>query len=184
MRGVMRTKGVAFGIALGAALTLTGAASTKAETLLVTWTEPSQGVVASWEQSATPTPLLYQTGQFTDLPITDFTSTGAVTIGPYTDIYWFNGGLSAGGISTGGLFTTPDGYFVLVGPQAYTGPESAPAFQTGTYQGEDYFNNFASATVTIAAVPEASTWAMMLAGLAGLGYARRRFRRHSRPLPA
>jgi hypothetical protein len=162
-------------VALGMGLALAGAAPATAETLLVSWTESSEGVTASWEQSATPTPLGYQIGQYTDVPISDFKSTGALTIGPYSDVLWFNGGLSLNDVPYGGLFSTPDGYFVLVGPQAYTGPESAPVFQTGTYEGEDYFNNFAAATVTITAVstgvPEPSTWVMLLMGFAGLAAA-------------
>jgi hypothetical protein len=177
----VRIKGI---VALGAALALAGAASAKAETLLVTWTEASEGVSASWEQSSTPTPLSYQTGQYTDVPISDFKSTGALPIGPYSDILWFNEGLSAGNVATGGLFSTPDGYFVLFGPQAYTGPESAPVFQTGSYQGEDDFNNFAAATVTITSlsrsVPEPSTWVMVLMGFAGLAVAFRTRARFSR----
>ena len=154
-----------------AALALAGGGSAEAKLLLVNWTESGMGVAASWEQSQTPIPLGYESGRYTDVPISDFTSTGALSIGPYSDMLWFNGG-----IPYGGLFSTPDGYFTLVGPQAYTGPESAPVFQPGTYQGEDYFNNFAAATVTIASIPEAPTAAMMLAGLAGLGYAARRSR--------
>jgi hypothetical protein len=154
-------------------------ASAQATTLLVTWTEPDMGVSASWEMSATPTPLSYVSGLSTDVPIFNFSSTGAQSIGPYPDIIWFNTG-----VPYGGLFNTPSayftlGYFQLVGPQAYSGPESAPVFLPGVYQGLDYFNNLDPATVTISVV--GAPGPLPGAGFAGLAalalvrlYSRRR----------
>jgi hypothetical protein len=85
-------------IGLGAALWW---AAAHAETLTVTWTESTLGISASWEQRSTPTPIDFISGAFTDIAISDFTSTGATPVGPYTDIVWVNG-------SFGGLFHTPD----------------------------------------------------------------------------
>lgn len=157
-------------------------ASAQATTLLVTWAEPDMGVIASWQQSATPTPLSSVGGLLTDVPISSFSSTGANSIGPYNDIVWFNGG-----VPFGGLFSTPAadfllGYFQVGGPQAYTGPESAPTFLPGVYTGVDYFNNLAAATVTISVVaPPTAPGPIPGAGLSGLAalalahlYARRR----------
>ncbi len=168
-----------FLIAGALSLSASISAPAQAKTLLVTWSEPDMGVSASWEQSATPTPLSSTSGVSTDVPVFNFSSTGANQIGPYSDILWFNGG-----IQYGGLFSTPypdflEGYFQLVGPQAYSGPESGPTFLPGVYQGLDYFNNFAAATVTISVV--GAPGPVPGAGLAGLAalalaslYARRR----------
>jgi hypothetical protein len=161
----MRRIGASFGIgliALGATLALSSA-SAQAETLIVDWTESSVGISASWEQSSTPTPISYTSDSITIVPISDFTSTGSQTVGPYTEIDWYS-------TSFGGLFVTPDSVYAVNGPQAYTGPESAPVFSTGSYTGFDN-STVALATVTLSAVPEPSTWAMMLLGFAGLGFA-------------
>jgi hypothetical protein len=150
-------------IGLGAAL---GCAAAHAETLIVTWTESAAGIDASWEQSSSPTPITYVSGTFTQVPISDFTSTGATPVGPYTAIDWVNG-------ANDDLFFTPDFAYIISGPpgqQAYSGDESAPVFLTGAYYGLDGTTG-ADATVTIAAVPEISTWAMMALGFAALGFA-------------
>jgi hypothetical protein len=154
-------------IGLGAAL---GCAAAHAETLIVNWTESAAGISASWEQSSTPTPISFVNGSFTDVPISDFTSTGATLVGPFTDILWIHGG----------LFDTPDLAFVYDGPQAYSGEESAPVFLTGTFQGTEVRTG-ADATVTISAVPETSTWAMLLFGFTALGFAGYRGPRRLRP---
>ena len=50
------------------------------------------------------------------------------------------------------------------GPRIYTGTEVNPIFSPGVFV-------LVSGTLTVTAVPEPSTWAMMLAGFAGLAYA-------------
>jgi len=65
--------------------------------------------------------------------------------------------------SDGGFQTGPFGIRVT-GPQIYTGTLSAPIFSVGKFVLD-------SGTLTVTAVPEPSTWAMMLAGFAGLGFA-------------
>jgi PEP-CTERM motif len=154
-------------IALGATLSLSSA---QAETLLVQWTESGAGIDVSWDQSSAPTPNSYISGAQTDVPVWNFTSTGSTSVGPYSDIIWYNAGSL-------GLFDTPDLVYVVEGAQAYTGPESAPVFKTGVYQGFDYGAGAAAATVTISSVPEPSTWAMMLLGFGGLGFAGYRARK-------
>jgi hypothetical protein len=161
-------------IGLGAAL---GGAAAHAETLIVTWTESTAGISASWEQSSSPTPITYVSGTLTDVPISDFTSTGATPVGPYADIDW---------LAQDALFFTPDfAYFIdgPPGPGVYSGDESAPIFPTGTYYGLDGTTG-ADATVTIAAVPEISTLTMMALGFAALGFAGYRSSRPSTPLLA
>jgi hypothetical protein len=61
-------------------------------------------------------------------------------------------------------------YYSLIGAQLYTGPEDSPMFQLGVYS---MHNDLTGNTdiVTLAAVPETSTWAMILAGFVGLGFA-------------
>jgi hypothetical protein len=148
-------------------------AAARAETLTVTWTEPSLGISVSWEQSSTAPPfgpLGSTTGVFVDVPISDFTSTGTTVVGPYTDIVWVN-------INFGGLFNTPEqptATYIVNGPQAYSGDESAPTFLMGVYDGTN-LGTGAAAIVTISSgaspVPETSTWAMMLLGFVGLAFA-------------
>jgi hypothetical protein len=148
-------------IALGATLSLSSA---QAGTLLVQWTESDAGIDVSWDQSSAPTPNWYYSGVETDVPVWNFTSTGSTSVGPYSDIVWYSA-------SDFGLFDTPDNAYIVEGAQTYTGPESAPVFTPGVYEGHDYATG-ATATVTISAgVPEPSTWAMMLLGFAGLGFA-------------
>ena len=164
-------------IGLGAAL---WCAAARAETLTVTWTESTFGISVSWEQSSTPTPLDAISGVFTDVAVSDFTSTGNTSVGPYTDIVWVNGGF-------GGLFHTPDNVYIVFGPRTYSGDESAPTFLTGVYNGTD-LGTGVDAIVTISGgaspVPEISTWAMMLLGFAGLGFAGYRASRRGAALAA
>jgi hypothetical protein len=127
-------------------------AAGQAQTLLITFSDPSLGVSANWEQSSTPTPLAFISGQFTDVPIFNFHSTGSTPITPaYTDISWFN-------VAFGGGFLTPDfNYSVFLTPasQQYTGPESAPVFNIlQSFTGTE-FNTGTAVTFTIALAPAA-----------------------------
>ncbi len=73
-----------------------------------------------------------------------------------------------------GLINTPTG-FVSTGLSLYTGSEAAPTFKLGTFTltpntpGPAY-------SLTIAAVPEPASWAMLLAGFGALGAMVRRRR--------
>jgi hypothetical protein len=64
-------------------------------------------------------------------------------------------------------------FYSLTGAQLYAGPEGSPTFLPGVY---GMYNDVTGNTdiVTLTAVPELSTWAMILAGFAGLGFARLR----------
>ena len=139
-----------------------------AGTLVVTWTEATRGIDVSWEQSSTPSPTFSANGIETDVPVWNFTSTGSLSVGPYSGIQYINGNLS-------GMFYTPGNVFIVDGPQMYTGSESAPIFAPGTYTGQDgWYGSAAQVTVaalTSAPAPEASTWGMMLLGFAGLTFA-------------
>jgi hypothetical protein len=67
------------------------------------------------------------------------------------------------------------------GVQLFTGSTSNPTILTGTYSIYDVFNPQDPVTlvITTAAVPEPSTWAMMILGFAGLGFMA--YRRTSKP---
>jgi hypothetical protein len=63
-------------------------------------------------------------------------------------------------------------YYNLFGPQLYGGFEFHPTFVPGIYTGfyNEYTGNYDTVTLTVTNVPEPSTWAMMLAGFAALGF--------------
>jgi hypothetical protein len=117
--------------------------------------------IASWRQDSNPTPSSFALGVSTGVTVTNEVGLGVNTV------TWFN-------ISNSGLFAA--GPLDIVGAQAYTGPESAPSFVAGNYSGIDSTSG-GVATVMItsaaAAVPEVSTWAMMLAGLGIVCFRRR-----------
>ena len=71
----------------------------------------------------------------------------------------------------GGLAFGPT--FNLTGPQLFTGAISAPTFLTGSFALFAFDDQSAAGTLTISnlssAVPEPSTWAMMLLGFGAVG---------------
>jgi hypothetical protein len=68
----------------------------------------------------------------------------------------------------GGLYAGP--LFNLMGPQIFGNTNTAPSFAPGTFLLTE-LGTGAIETLTIsAAVPEPSTWAMMLLGFAGIGF--------------
>jgi hypothetical protein len=134
----------------------TGAA--QASTLFFSYSE-SGGIDFSFEQSSDPTPL-FSSPDLTQTPVSDWTG----NIGPYSSIVWWNAKKATG------MFDTSDGSYVVVGPQVYSGPESAPVFAPGVFAETDNTDSL-SGTLTVTSVPEASTWALMLVGLASLSFA-------------
>ena len=79
-----------------------------------------------------------------------------------------------GGFTAGGLYD-------LSGDQLYTGSEGDPTFTPGVYTLANSLSE-SSDFVTLTAVPEPATWAMIAMGFAGLGWAQRR--RDARPRPS
>ena len=82
-------------------------------------------------------------------------------------------------IGGGGVFSefgSPGGF----GPQLFSGTTATPVFSPGTYAFTNLFGSPNGAGLTVSAVavagavPEPATWAMMLAGFGGIGFALRR----------
>jgi hypothetical protein len=73
----------------------------------------------------------------------------------------------------GGGLNDDYGYYSITGDQYYTGDESSPTFTVGVY--DDQYNNATDTydTVSITALPEPATWAIMLAGFGVMGGALR-----------
>jgi hypothetical protein len=68
--------------------------------------------------------------------------------------------------------------------QTFVVPAGATEFYLAVADGEGWYNNTGAIEVTVnggSTVPEASTWALMLVGFAGLGFAGYRKARRSRP---
>ncbi len=59
--------------------------------------------------------------------------------------------------------------YVVFGPQVYSGDKSAPVFAPGIFDGADQTNGL-DGVLTITATPLPSTWTMLIAGFAGLGF--------------
>ena len=69
------------------------------------------------------------------------------------------------------------GYFYVIQPWYNPGQTIATQYSNGAGQYIDVYNGqYVAANFSVSAVPEASTWAMMLLGFAGIGFAG--FRQH------
>jgi len=160
--------------AFAASLLFAAAVSASAETLEATWTfVPGGGsttTVATWEQDSEPTPAGYVTGEATVVPIWDFVAYQPV--GSLAAIFYYTSSFIPVTFST-----APLGGVYFAGPQAYVGSEAAPQFAPGSLSG--LFQGELPSTLTFTVVPEASTWAMMLAGFAGVAALSFRVRRRA-----
>lgn len=79
--------------------------------------------------------------------------------------------------SLGGFGAAPnlidDYYFSYTSSQLFSGPISSPTFLIGTYALFDYVSSEEIGSLVISdvsAVPEPSTWAMLLIGFVGIGF--------------
>jgi hypothetical protein len=146
---------------LTAGILASGAA--QAEVLDVTIVENGATLI-SWTQSSTPVVDNSDAGVFTAVE----TSIGEVN---FLNISEDGGGLNFGA------------HLVVSTGQMYSGSEASPVFGVGSFSGFDAHNGEADTTVTFsAAVPELSTWAMMMTGFAGLGFVGYRSSRKSATL--
>ena len=67
------------------------------------------------------------------------------------------------------ILGSPIGVFEqFAGPPLFTGTSANPVFDLGTFNLTSLSDG--PATITISAVPEPSTWAMMILGFAGIGF--------------
>jgi hypothetical protein len=125
-----------------------------------------------WVQSSNPTPD-YSDPVVTYVPISE--AAGNLIPVEVTDLDYYTN-------ADGG------GFSFILGPQIFTGPTSAPVFSVGTFTGlHTPYSSGGVLTLTVlseTAVPEPSTWAMMLLGFAGLGFAGYRQRRRAKLLAA
>jgi hypothetical protein len=108
----------------------------------------------TWEQSSNPTPIQYQTGVSTVIPVWDVTGNLGIM---GNEIPYYNSAWSGG-------------FSLWAGPQVYTGPESAPVFSAGSFTGlyDPLPPTSSGGVLTLTVVPELSTWGMILTGFAGL----------------
>ena len=151
------------GIALALTSILAGGAQAATEMLFTITAESGDDPTATFELPASPTPT-----QFTTNFAFEVGDTAAVVGGSATTL----DGLSFySGKQGGGLINST--YFDLSGAQYYTGTEASPTFMPGIYTGQSnsYSGGVDTVTIALAPVPEPATWAMMLAGFAGLGFA-------------
>jgi PEP-CTERM motif len=167
-------------IAALAAIGLVAAAPASAETLEVTWSIFSSGetfTLATWDQDSAPTPVFSVGGIVTEVAVSDFVSYfPGIPIS--TSIFYFASGLGA-------TFSTVfDDGFGQTGGQAYTGSEATPQFAPGSFSGLAFVPGGPPSdpsTLTFA-IPEPSTWALMLAGFAGVGAMSFGMRRRAAPV--
>ena len=145
-----------------------------AELLNFSW-EYEPGEVATWSQPSDPTPLLFDS-DFTRVAVSGGTTTSQ---GPFPRIDFFSSDEN-GGLELALMNDTIESE----GAQIFTGTVDAPIFSPGRYEIQTEGSEDFSFVVVTAAVPEASTWAMMLIGFAGLGYAGYRSSRKSAALAA
>jgi hypothetical protein len=157
--GKMRIQAFAIGLALAWA-TIGGA---RAADVLFTIT--GGGKTASFELPLNPTSVFEVPGAFIFFPSVSVT-VGELPATPASVTFW-NLGLGGGFVTDGFVFTNTQ--------QFYSGPESSPTFLIGVYHLTNGFGGIRD-TVTVVdppspAVPELSTWAMLLLGFVGLSYA-------------
>lgn len=120
---------------------------------------------ASWQMSSTPTPDESDPG--TAFLVYDVAGNFPTAALPLADITFYAAD-SGGGLGIYDYYGDAD-LIVADGPQLYTGTEDAPVFRLGSFVLTDYFGSGDTYTLTVTAVPEPATVALMLAGLGLVG---------------
>lgn len=158
--------------AVAASLLFVGAADATTLSFVVTG-----DYSASWTMDSQPTPIsAYDGNSFVLLMDGNYAYSPS-----YHAFITFRNDIWGGGLSIEG--DSGYGFPLLLlntyspSPQLYSGTEGAPVFATGAYaltgysKPNVYWGNF---TLTISAVPEVETYAMLIAGLSVVGVAARR----------
>jgi hypothetical protein len=156
--------------ALAMSLSVSGAKASRVqpapgEVFFTITTDTNPTTIMTFETLESPSPSSYVLGSYFELDAVPITVNGSPS---GTDDFQFYNGLQGGGLDESG------GYFGAAGitaAQLYSGPENAPTFVPGTYQGT--YTPFAAdpgVTITISTTPLPSTWMMLCAGFAGLGF--------------
>jgi hypothetical protein len=120
-------------------------------------------ISASWTLSENPTPTYFESGTAFVVDATDLVVDGLAA----PDMVVFFNISDLGGLNS--FVVLPD----FIGPQIYTGDESDPTFQAGTY----YFTSWETGqeeTLTVAKTPEPTTILLLFSGLGLLGLKRKR----------
>jgi hypothetical protein len=178
--GNMRIQAFAIGLALA------GAAIGGARATEVQFTISDGGQTTTFELD--PTSGIGALG-FVFFPSVPVTVGGSPATPLSASVTFFSEG-EGGGFVMDGLVT--DGFVFTKAPQFYLGSESSPTFPFGGYAGllNGITGNFDTVTVEppdppgVLAVPELSTWAMLLLGFVGLSCAGYRKARNRRTFPA
>lgn len=99
---------------------------------------------------------------------------------PFPYLYFFDLG-NGGAFSASTQPNASGDLFSFFGDQLFTGSSNAPEFLTGSFLLYSAFSQSPDPDVTlnVTAVPEPSTWAMLLVGFAGIGFMA--YRRKSKP---
>ena len=157
-----------WGIAAGAAALAIAAGGAQATELVFTIT--GAGNIITFDLPQDPIPDSYTLNQFFTFNSVDGTLNGTPKV--FDGATFWNPDQNTGDLHL-------DSFSPFFGDILYTGMESSPTFKTGSFDIGD--GEFAY-ILTISAVPEPSTWALMLLGFAGLGLAG--YRRSVKAAPA
>jgi hypothetical protein len=157
--------------AAAAALALSYAVRTEAATYQFNL---AGSYTADFQITSSPTPTVTYPGTF----VVSGVSGSFQSVAGARDIFFYDA--PTGGAL--GLKNTNNSRFALVtdGPQLFTGSIGAPTFKTGTFTLTQfsgtgrYTLTITNLDATVPTVPEPSSWALMVAGFAGVGFAARR----------
>jgi hypothetical protein len=154
--------------AVAATLALVSGTARAATELLFTIT--GAGHVITFDLPLNPTPDSFILDEFFTIDTVNGTVDGTPTA--FDGATFWNPDQGAGDLHL-------DSFSPYFGDILYTGSESSPTFKTGTF---DITDDEFGYVLTIGSVPEPSTWALMLLGFAGLGFAG--YRRSVKAAPA
>ncbi|MFN3590689.1 MAG: PEPxxWA-CTERM sorting domain-containing protein [Thermaurantiacus sp.] len=151
-----------------------GAGSASAATMLF---ELSGSRNATWTLNMNPMP-----DSFTALQTNFFNVSGTFNGEPGVAALINFGGQP--GIAALNITGTSLGFTQFSGPRLFQGPTSNPVFVAGTFQLNSIVSGRSTLTISElpSAVPEASTWAMLIAGFGFVGWAMRRRRQVARAI--